>query len=194
MTSPRSLPLVSLAVLGTAALLLTGCSGSADPDTTATVGTTAPSAAPTDAAPQPSASADAAPVDATCESILDADTVAQFGAQNWTYKETPFAAGGVTLDDGLQCTWADYDVPSGNLMIFGWAPITADQAAQMQQGLEAEGWLSEDDGTNSYITEDPMQAPTVDENGYGMTYQFGDGWVTVADVKQNLLLIQLPQG
>ena len=194
MTSPRSLPLASLAVLGAAALLLTGCSGSAEPDPTATVGTTAPSGAPTDAAPQPSASADAAPVDATCESILDADTVAQFGAQNWTYKETPFAAGGVTLDDGLQCTWADYDVPSGNLMIFGWAPITADQAAQMQQGLEAEGWLSEDDGTNSYITEDPMQAPTVDDNGYGMTYQFGDGWVTVADVKQNLLLIQLPQG
>ena len=74
----------------------------------------------------------------------------------------------------------------------GWAPITADDAINMQAGLESEGWLREEADGTVYITEDPMQAPTTDENGYGMTYQFGDGWVLVADVKQNLLLIQRP--
>ena len=62
--------------------------------------------------------------------------------------------------------------------------------------VEAElaGWIADQASGNSFITEDPMQALSVDDDGYGMTYQFGDGWVTVADVKQSLLLIQRPQG
>jgi hypothetical protein len=28
-----------------------------------------------------------------------------------------------------------------------------------------------------------------DEDGYGMTYLFGDGWVTLSDTKQGLLLV-----
>ncbi|GAA3020299.1 hypothetical protein GCM10010462_02890 [Microbacterium dextranolyticum] len=149
--------------------------------------TTAP-AAPV-AEPSPSGS----PLDVTCDSIIGDDLRAEFAAQKWTSKKTPFAAGGVTLDDGLLCTWANYAVPSGNLMMFGWAPITSDQAAKMQSGLESKGWLRKDIAGVLYITEDPNQTPTVDADGFGMTYQFGDGWVTVADVKQNLLLIQRPQ-
>ena len=116
----------------------------------------------------------------------------QLVAKGWSFKETPFAAGGVTLDDGLQCTWADFTKPSGNLLLFGWAPLTGDQATKIQNALEQEGWKRESEGDYVYLTQDASQAPTVDENGYGMTYEFGDGWVTLSDTKQNLLLIQRP--
>lgn len=186
----------ALAALGIAALLLAGCSTSSAPAPTETIGTDSPTTPPPtdDSAVDPSASPSASAVDVTCESLVQEDLLAEFRQKGWTAKETPFAAGGVTLDKGLQCTWADYAVPSGNLMIFGWAPITVDQADAMQRGLGAKGWRREEHGDTVYITEDPTQAPTTDENGYGMTYEFGDGWVTVADVKQSLLLIQRPQG
>lgn len=184
-------PLLTFSAVGLSLALLAGCASTPAPTPTATVGTDAPSADPS-GAPEPTAAPTETSAALTCDTLIDADTVDQLQSQGWTAKETPFAAGGVTLDDGLQCTWADYDVPSGNLMLFGWAPLTADQAADMQSGLETEGWLREDTGGSVYITEDPAQAPTIDEQGYGMTYEFGDGWVIVADVKQNLLLIQRP--
>ncbi|MBM7463204.1 nitrate ABC transporter substrate-binding protein [Microbacterium dextranolyticum] len=173
------------------AVLLTGCAGTAATTPTEVVGTGAVTTAP--AAPVAEPSPSGSPLDVTCDSIIGDDLRAEFAAQKWTSKKTPFAAGGVTLDDGLLCTWANYAVPSGNLMMFGWAPITSDQAAKMQSGLESKGWLRKDIAGVLYITEDPNQTPTVDADGFGMTYQFGDGWVTVADVKQNLLLIQRPQ-
>lgn len=188
--TPRSF--ASLAAVGIAALLLTGCgAGSADPAPTATVGTSSPSTAPT-SQPDPTSSPDAGGVDATCDSIVVADVHEQLVAKGWSFKETPFAAGGVTLDDGLQCTWADFTKPSGNLLLFGWAPLTGDQATKIQSALEQEGWKRESEGDYVYLTQDASQAPTVDENGYGMTYEFGDGWVTLSDTKQNLLLIQRP--
>lgn len=185
-------PLLTLSALGLALAMLSGCASSPEPTPTATVGTDAPSADPSAPAPEPTARPTATDAAATCETLIVGDLLDELTAQGWTAKETPFAAGGVTVDGGLQCTWADYDVPSGNLMLFGWAPITADQATRMQKGLEAEGWLREEGSETLYITEDPMQAPTIDENGYGMTYEFGDGWVTVSDTKQNLLLISRP--
>lgn len=188
---PRTV--TALSAVGIAALLFSGCASNTDPNPTTTVGGDAPSSSPTASQPAPSASPSASAAALTCDSIVVADLRDEFGAQGWTFKETPLAAGGVTLDEGLQCTWADYSVPSGNLMIFGWAPITSDQAASMQQALESEGWLREESGGEVFITEDPMQAPTVDDNGYGMTYEFGDGWVMVADTKQNLLNMQRPQ-
>lgn len=194
MTLPTHRPraLAAVAAVGLSALLLAGCGASAEPTPTETIGTDAPTQAPTDAAPVPTAEPSDTAADLTCETLLSQDLLDELAAKGWTAKEAPFAAGGVTLDKGLQCTWADYAVPSGNLMIFGWAPITPDQAKAMQQGLGAKGWLRKTDSDTVYITEDPTQAPTTDENGYGMTYEFGDGWVTVADVKQSLLLIQRP--
>lgn len=190
MSLPR--PRTALTALAVAALLLTGCGSAAQPDPTETAGTDAPTTAPTDAQPDAAATPTPTAVSATCDTIIGDELLSELGAQGWTYREAPFAAGGVTPEGGLLCTWADYDVPSGNLMLFGWAPLTAEEAASMQRGLESEGWLREEDGTGVYITEDPMQAPTTDEDGYGMTYRFGDGWVTVADVKQGLLLIHRP--
>ncbi|MBN9176069.1 MAG: nitrate ABC transporter substrate-binding protein [Microbacterium sp.] len=190
--TPRSF--ASLAAVGIAALLLTGCgAGSADPAPTATVGTDAPTTAPTDAQPDPTPGPDASGIDATCDSIVVADVHEQLVSKGWSFKETPFAAAGVTLDDGLQCTWADFTKPSGNLLLFGWAPLTSDQATKIQNTLEQQGWKRESEGDYVYLTQDASQAPTVDENGYGMTYEFGDGWVTLSDTKQNLLLIQRPQ-
>jgi hypothetical protein len=83
------------------------------PAPTGTVGTDAPTTAPTSSPTR--RRADAGGVDATCDSIVVADVHEQLVAKGWSRKETPFAAGGVTLDDGLQCTWADFTKPSGNL-------------------------------------------------------------------------------
>ena len=51
------------------------------------------------------------------------------------------------------------------------------------------GWRREDGADGIYITEDPQYAMGTDDDGYGMTYLFGDGWVKFADTRQSLLLI-----
>ena len=50
----------------------------------------------------------------------------------------------------------------------------------------------EDAAEGVYVTESPETAIATDEEGYGMTYLFGDGWVKLADTKQGLLLIEWP--
>lgn len=177
------------------ALVLSACATPGAPTPTGTVVTTAPTPTATDAgAATPTTSPTTVP-EATCDSLVAEDILTDLTAKGWTFEEAPFTAGDLTLDDGLQCTWADFSVASGNLFLFGWAPITADEAQQAQDQLVAQGWTIEDaeDG-GLYVTEDGTRAPTVDENGYGMTYEFGGGWVTIADTKQNLLLIERPQG
>lgn len=196
MTSHRSLPFTALAILGAAVLLLTGCGASAEPAPTTTVGAETPTTAPTAAQPDatdpaetPAASAE--PV--TCESLVVADTRDQFDAQGWTAKESPFVIDEVTLEGGMQCDWADYSVESGNFLTFAWAPITAAQATAAENALESQGWTREEGADGVYITEDPEQALTVDDENYGVTYLFGDGWVIMSDTKQQLLLIDRPQ-
>ncbi|WP_336633469.1 MULTISPECIES: nitrate ABC transporter substrate-binding protein [unclassified Microbacterium] len=192
MTHTRPRLLTATATVGLAVLLLSGCAGTAAQAPTAIVGTDAPTSAPPEASDPTPADPSATPEDVTCDSLIDPDVLTDLQAQGWTAKETPFAAGGVTLSQGLVCTWANYTQPSGSILIFGWAPLTADQSTKMQSGLEGQGWIRKKDGSSLYITEDPAQAPTVDPSGYGMTYEFGDGWVTVGDLKQNLLLIRRP--
>ncbi|MGB4776810.1 nitrate ABC transporter substrate-binding protein, partial [Microbacterium sp.] len=151
-----------------------------------------PAAVPSTAAPVPTAAATAGAADGTCEGLVGDEILGDLKAQNWSYKEDVFAIAGETLQDGFTCTWADFTVASGNLLLFGWAPITADEADAALGRLEEQGWTREEGTDSYYVTEDATQSPTVDENGYGMTYEFGDGWVTVADTKQNLLLIERP--
>ncbi|GAA1648964.1 nitrate ABC transporter substrate-binding protein [Microbacterium flavum] len=184
--------LAALAPLALAALLLAGCSGGAAPDPTATVGTGAPTTAPPVAGTDPTSSPDATAPGVTCDALVIPDLHAELVEKGWSFKETPFAVAGVTLDDGIECTWADFAKPSGALLLFGWASLTGDQATTIQRSLEQQGWKRESDGENVFLTQDASQAPTVDENGYGMTYEFGDGWITLSDTKQNLLLIQRP--
>ncbi|QTV79582.1 hypothetical protein [Microbacterium sp. NIBRBAC000506063] len=110
-------------------------------------------------------------------------------ADGWTHLEDEFRIGEILLDEGVICSWSDYEVASDHGQFFGWASITAETARSAQSYLVGEGWLRENAPDGVYITENPSFAFVVDDDGYGMTYFFGDGWVMLADVRQNLALI-----
>ena len=191
--APLALPAVALA-----ALLLSGCASAAPAAAPTTTGN-AVSPTPSEALPEPTpdSSATAAAID-TCEGMIEPDTLAEFTSKGWTYKKTPFTfetqPASALVDKGLICTWANYSVASGNLMEFGWAPLAADKAETIAAQLEQEGWRREPAESGFYITQDPARAITTDDKGYGMTYQFGDGWVAVSDTKQYLLLMLATAG
>jgi hypothetical protein len=103
-----------------------------------------------------------------------------------------FRIGERTIDDGISCIWGDYSVASDNVQIFGWAPISEADADSARTELLAAGWRAVDDPSGDYITEDPNTAVSTDDQGYGLTYEFGDGWVIMADTKQSLVLIEPP--
>lgn len=184
---------VAAASIALLAVSLAGCASEspATPpsQTTAPVDNpvTKPSAAPEDVE-------NAEPIVATCENIISASTLEQFTNAKWTAKNHEFMIGETTLTSGIYCVWGDYDGPaSDNVAIFGWSPITKAEATQTQNELIAAGWIREADDTGVYITENPEFALALDENGYGMTYLYGDDWVTVSDRKQSLQLISAPR-
>lgn len=181
--------LVSLALL---AGILVGCATPA-PEPTDTAGADPTSApAPTDtSAPAPAPSATAS--EPACDTIISASLTEELTSLGWTAKDGPFTIGAAELDGGIQCTWANYGGPaSDNVLVFGWAPIAASEATRVQSELLAQGWVREDGPEGIYLTTDPDYVVAPDENGYGMTYLFGDGWVTVASTKQGLVLIAWP--
>lgn len=190
MRSPHRLGVI--AVVLTSALLVAGCSAPApEPDPTETTAST-PTSSPE---PEPDDTSTEAPIaeDATCETIIPAETVADFESIGWTVQADRFYLGELEIADGLQCVWADFDGPAGDhVQLFGWAPITASQAETAQAELEGQGWIREDGAEGVYITENPDTTIAVDDEGYGLTYLFGDGWVIFADTKQGLLLIERP--
>lgn len=143
-------------------------------------------------APEPS-STSAVDAEVSCLSILPEATVADFEQIGWSSKEEPFYVGGTQLEGGLQCTWGDYSVATDHVQIFGWAPITAAEAREAQQELVAGGWRREEAPDGVYITESEETAIATDAAGYGITYLFGDGWVTLADTKQGLVLVDRPE-
>ncbi|WP_404442146.1 hypothetical protein LG315_06960 [Microbacterium marinum] len=177
-----------LAAVGVAfTLALAGCTGTPAP---APNPGSSEGAQPQAGSPTPSATVD--PADVTCENMLGEDTVAEFTDNDWSVREDPFVILDLELPDGTSCTWGDFSSPtSDDLVLFGWAPIDADDAASIQDALVAEGWLREDDAAGALVTEDPALALRLDADGYGMTYRFGDGWVTVSDTKQGLDLIDV---
>ncbi len=167
-------------------LLIAGCSAPQQQPVTGP--TSAPPMGPTDHAPEPTQ----APTP-TCDTIVSPSLVEKLTGLGWTAKEDVFSAGDTALEGGIQCTWADFDGhASDNLLVYGWAPIDETAARALQSELVSQGWVREDDGGSVYITESPEFASSVDENGYGTTYQFGDGWVKIARTKQGLLLIDWP--
>ncbi len=198
MTRARFAPLALSTVALATALLLSGCTSaapSADPTPTGN----AVSPTPTEALPGPTP--DTSPTTGgavTCDSMIVSDTLAEFKSKGWTAKQTPFTfetqPPSAPIDGGLICTWANYSVASGNLIEFGWAPISTADAETVAAQLEKEGWRREPADSGFYITQDPSRVITVDDKGYGMTYQFGDGWVAVSDTKQNLLLMPVAAG
>ena len=175
---------------------LAACSGAPQPETTATA-TSKPAASDTPApstSPEPveTEHVDEPAADPTCETIIAPSTIEIFEEHNWTHEQHDFRIGADVIEGGLQCIWGDYTVASDHVQVFGWAPISAAESSAEQQKLLADGWIRADEGGRTYITEDPEFSMSVDEAGYGMTYEFGDGWVTVADTKQGLVLIQHP--
>ena len=186
------------AVLALAASLaaVSGCAATA-PEAAPTA-TTAPSAAAPSATPEPEATSDtaaAASEDPTCETIISPAVVSDFEALGWTNFEDAFTVGTVTVQvpEGVQCTWGDLSASAEDVQQFGGALITAAQAKTAEQDLVAEGWRTEDATEGVYVTESADTAVATDDEGYGRTYLFGDGWVKYADTKQSLLLVQFPQ-
>jgi hypothetical protein len=183
--------LAAVAVAVAAASALVACA----PASHSSARTTAPRAGSTAAPTAPAASGK--PVTSgkpTCEGIIPSTTVDAFKKVGWSSQEEPFQIVDQQLPDGIECRWADFSVASDNLQIFGWAPITKAQAQTARDALVASGWHVLDGTTDgTYITEDKSTAVSTDDQGYGMTYLFGDGWVKVADTKQGLLLVDWPQ-
>lgn len=169
-----------------AVLMLSACAAE---DPTAPEGPAAPAAS---ASPEPEPAATIDPADVTCENMLGEATVDEFDASDWSVREDPFVILDLELPDGIACTWGDFSSPtSDDLVLFGWSPISADDAAAVQDALVAEAWIREESGGDVLVTEDPALALRLDDEGYGMTYRFGDGWVMVSDTKQGLDLIDL---
>ncbi len=175
------------------ALTLSACSAAAEPETTPTPKpskTAAPSPEPTStptATPEPEETAGAAP---TCETIIAPSTVAALSEHGWTHQEKEFRLGADVIEGGIQCVWGDFTVASDHVQVFGWAPIDQPASSAAQQKLFAEGWQRADSDGHVYITENPDFAIAVDEDGFGMTYEFGDGWVKVADTRRSLILVE----
>ena len=85
--------------------------------------------------------------------------------------------------------WADFSTASDHGQMYGWGSLDERASATAQSNLKRDGWLRSTEGDLVYFTEDPAYAIATDEDGFGMTYEFGDGWVKFADTKQGLLLI-----
>ena len=196
MTRPLTRLAAMLAIASTA-LLASACAAPA-PESTALPSETAGAAARESPAPEPDAEAtpdsDAASTDEpTCDTIISPTTAADFDSLGWTALADSFTVGGVALADGIQCVWGDFSTATDNIQIFGWAPITETQAEIAEGELTADGWVREDSDEGVYLTENPETAVAVDEDGYGLTYLFGDGWVKYADTKQGIVLVDWPQ-
>ncbi len=182
-SSRRVAPAFAAVVLVTAVLV--GCTSGVAPTSP---GGSSSSGEASSAAPAPSV----VPADVTCENMLAPETVSAFSDNGWTVREDPFVILDLELPDGTACTWGDFTSPtSDDLVLFGWSPISADDAADVQSALVAEGWVLEDTEDGVLVTEDPALALRLDEEGYGVTYSFGNGWVEVSDTRQGLDLIDL---
>lgn len=175
-----------LGVLG----LLAACT--AAPQTTPTE-LPAASAAPSSPAPEaPTTPTPEAATEPTCETIIPSSMVDEFTNLGWTAKSEPMRVGSLALTDGIMCTWGNYTVASDRLQIYGWAAIDDTQRTAAIAELLAAGWTRESSATGTYVTESADTAIATDDDGYGLTYLFGDGWVTYSDTRQGLVLVEWP--
>lgn len=169
--------------------VLAGCAATAEPPAPSPSASAAPT--PDDSAePAATAAPTTPPAEISCESMISAGTVDALSDAGWTSEPKEFVIGDVELTEGLLCFWADYSVGSDHGQLYGWSPITADEEGKAQASLTAGGWRREDAPEGIYFTEDPQYSMGTDDDGYGMTYLFGDGWVKLADTKQGLVLIE----
>lgn len=188
MIRPRTARFALLALLAASTLVATGCAGAPDSGEAASAAPASAAPASPSAAPEPTeTTATVAP--ATCENIISPSALESFKTEGWSAEDEPFTVAAVTLADGISCTWTNAQQAGGAILVFGWSPITAEQTAQAEQSLEADGWTAEPTDEGLMVTIDPNMAITVDDEGFGETYLFGDGWVIMAGTKQNLILV-----
>ncbi|KDA05790.1 hypothetical protein DC31_15475 [Microbacterium sp. CH12i] len=173
------------------ALPLTACAATPEAQTSPPpTESAAPPAEPAvEETPTPEPTAAAEP---TCETIIAPSTVTSLSEIGWTHQQREFQIGADVVDGGIQCVWGDYSVASDHVQVYGWAPLDQTASAAAQQTLIAEGWQRAEADGHTYITEDPQFSLQTDEEGFGMTYEFGEGWVALANTKQGLLLINQP--
>ncbi|WP_243074656.1 hypothetical protein [Microbacterium sp. SS28] len=194
MTRPLT-RLAAVLAIATTAMLASACSSPApdaepQPSKTADAAQTTAPEAESDPTPAPDAEAADAP---ECDTIISPTTAADFASLGWTALADVFRVASVEVPEGIQCTWGDFTTATDHVQIFGWAPITQAQAETAASELVAEGWTREEGPEGVYVTESGETAIAVDEDGYGLTYLFGDGWVKFADTKQGLVLVAWPQ-
>ncbi|WP_051191576.1 hypothetical protein [Microbacterium luticocti] len=181
-------PILATVTLG-AVLLVAGCTGEPAPTASPTLPLVTPQNH--DASPRPDASP--TPVgDPTCERIIPQTTVDAFTQAGWTSRQDPFYVGNIELAGGIQCTWGDATVASDQVQVFGWAPIDAETAGQVEKELLDSGWKEFSEDGAVYLTATGTMIMNPDDDGYGMTYRITDGQIIFADTKQGLLLIQWP--
>lgn len=140
-------------------------------------------------APEPTETA----AEPTCETLITpglADDLAELG---WESLEEPFVIGDTELHGGIQCKWGDPAAGGDAMQLYAWAPLETDRAAPLEDELEEQGWIREDEGTRAILTEDPETAFQTDDDGYGFTYAFGDGWVSFSDTRAGLDVIRWPR-
>jgi hypothetical protein len=166
------------ALLAGAALVLAGC-------------TSTPATSPTATKPKPSASRSGSPVALTCDNMIPGSTVKAFTAAGWTPEPGPLYVGDALVKKGLQCTWAGADAVAHS-EVFGRGSIDAATAKDAETQLIGQGWKRIDSTEGVYITAGKDMILNPDDEGYGMTYLFGDGWVKVSSTKQGILLIADP--
>ncbi len=179
-------------ILAAGALALTACAQPAAPET---VPTTPPpaTAVPTSPAPTPSEGSEESPAaEPACETIIPESTVEVFESEGWTARADSFRVGAIEIPAGIQCTWGDYSVATDHVQVFGWAPLEAAEVGRAEAELLQSGWTREEGDGGFYITESAETVLAPDDEGYGFTYFFGDGFVTLADTKQSLLLVEWP--
>lgn len=174
----RRRPVIVVAALS-AALLLAGCTGSPGN-----------AGAPVAGSPTTSASPKGSSVALTCDNMIPPATVKAFKAASWTAEPGPLYVGDIHVPSGLQCTWGGES--SERAEVFGRGPIDAATARDAEKQLLAQGWRRIDAPEGVYITASKDMILNPDDEGYGMTYLFGDGWVKVSSTKQGILLIADP--
>ena len=153
-----------------AAVALAACSGSSE-------------------ANAPSASESEEPSTPTCESILRPSFVDELTELGWAAQERPFQIGEHEVPGGVQCVWGDLTNGTDLAQMYGWAPVDAESSAELQDYLEENGWVREEGDHYVYLTEDPSLIGYLEAGEYGITYQFADGWVALADTKSGLDLV-----
>lgn len=187
----RTLSLFGAAlVVATAMFAATACSTPPGGDAG---GAQSPSPNATSPEPTPDASPSTTPLgEPECETIIPATTVEDFESVGWTVRAEPFRIGETEIPDGVQCIWGDFTTATDHVQIFGWAPVTEEQAAVAQDQLVGMKWRIEETPEGTIVTESAETTVATDAEGYGLTYLFGDGWVKYADTKQGLLLVVWP--